>query len=614
MIFGREWQGAIPGTLVPRVAWVLGIAALAVAVAIVALPYIASNRIVRDRIALEMGAWSGYDVSIGAAPEIRIWPDFVAVLTDVSLSQKDDPQREPVIEAERVEAELSPLAALRGDVVFSNVRLVRPMIRVRETPSGTWLPALPGGGRIARSIDAARRIVARGEGAPGSGGLPADFFGSVEFVGGTIVAGDTPIVTGLAGKVEWPQLNRPGSVQAEGTWRGETVSLDVASSNPLRLFGGGPADLSVTLRSAPASFRFEGSATLSAEPSFRGQGKFLAPSLRRFLEWSDAEAAGGAPSGSLGLESSISGNAERVRFEEATVLVNDAPGKGVIDLVLTGARPAVSGTLAFGALDLRSFLAAFTPLESSSGQGPGVIDPRFAHRVSLDLRLSASNATFDGIALADVAATAQVGEQVAAFDISDASAFGGNIQAGIRFRRHANGSDVEMRLLASEIDGGAFGAAAGLSGLVPIGRGNVSVILDGPGNSWQSILGSADGSISASFGQSALSSFNLERFLELARQGGFFALDQVSEGTLPIEAAELKAVVVDGVARIENAEARWPGMRLRLDGIMSYDGHGVALSGSIGPAGQQAAPIQRFFVGGSWTSPYISPVPVGRTE
>ena len=57
-------------------------------------------------------------------------------------------------------------------------------------------------------------------------------------------------------------------------------------------------------------------------------------------------------------------------------------------------------------------------------------------------------------------------------------------------------------------------------------------------------------------------------------------------------------------------------MRLQLNGIIAYQGRGVALSGRIGPAGQPAAPAteQRFFVGGSWTSPYISAAPAGRAE
>ena len=40
-----------------------------------------------------------------------------------------------------------------------------------------------------------------------------------------VLAGDTEIVTGLSGKVEWPVLNRPGSAKAEGIWRGEKVTL-----------------------------------------------------------------------------------------------------------------------------------------------------------------------------------------------------------------------------------------------------------------------------------------------------------------------------------------------------------------------------------------------------
>ncbi len=614
-IFGRG-QALIPGYAPSRGLWLIGIAALAIVALAAALPYFASNRIVRDRIALQMSAWSGYDVSIAAAPEIRIWPEFGAVLTDVSFTPRDAPEGPPAIESERIEVKLSPLAALGGEAVFSTVRLIRPVLRVRQTPGGNLWPPLPGGGRLARSIETARGIVAENPGSPEIGRFPADVFGTVEFIEGTIVEEGAEIITGLAGKVEWPALNRPGSAKATGRWRGEPVTLDLASANPLLLFGGGAADMSVTLRSAPASFRFEGTATLAEEPHLEGQGKFLAPSLQRFLEWTGAEkAAAGVPAGSLGIESNISGRIGRLRFEGATVLVNDTPGEGVIDVVMKGGLPVVSGTLAFGSLDLRSFLSAFTPPGSAPAEGPGNIDTEFVDRIGLDLRVSASKATFDRIQLSDVAATAHVGRQAAAFDISDAAAFGGNVQAGIRFRRQAEGSDVEVRLLASEIDGGAFGAAAGLGGLVPIGRGSVSVILGGPGNSWESFLGNANGSITANFGPGAFSGLSLDRFLERASAGGFFALDEISGGTLPIEAAELQANVTNGVARIQKAEARSPLMRVQLSGIVSYAGRGLALSGRIGPAGQDAGEGgQRFFVGGSWRSPYISPVPAARAE
>jgi AsmA protein len=97
--------------------WLSAIAAVAVLI-VAALPMIASTRIVQDRIALEMSAWSGYRVDLADAPEIDIWPSFKAVLSDVRLSDWEDKSHQPVLEAESVELELSAIAALRGVVVI----------------------------------------------------------------------------------------------------------------------------------------------------------------------------------------------------------------------------------------------------------------------------------------------------------------------------------------------------------------------------------------------------------------------------------------------------------------------------------------------------------------
>ena len=220
-------------------------------------------------------------------------------------------------------------------------------------------------------------------------------------------------------------------------------------------------------------------------------------------------------------------------------------------------------------------------------------------------------ATAGSIALTDVAATARVNDGFAAFDISDAEAFGGNIQTGLRFDRKSDGTRVEMRLLASEIDGGAFGAAAGMTRLMPIGRGTVSVILNGQGGTWDSLLGHANGSISASFGSGALSGFDVDSFLTLIRDGSFFSLDEVSKGTLPIDALELEANISDGVATLEKAEARSALHRIVLSGTVPYLGGGLSISGAVEPFSQPiaesgAAAGTNFFVGGSWNAPVVS--------
>ena len=60
----------------------------------------------------------------------------------------------------------------------------------------------------------------------------------------------------------------------------------------------------------------------------------------------------------------------------------------------------------------------------------------------MDLRVSARQASLGSIVLADVAATARIDETLAAFDISDASVFGGDIQAGLRLDRKAEATGI----------------------------------------------------------------------------------------------------------------------------------------------------------------------------
>ncbi|MER9353566.1 AsmA family protein, partial [Mesorhizobium sp. M0514] len=306
-------------------------------------------------------------------------------------------------------------------------------------------------------------------------------------------------------------------------------------------------------------------------------------------------------------------------FENTAVTLDNHPGMGALDFSFGDALPVISGTLAFDTLDLRSLFSAFTPLAPTGETGPGEIDTSFADRINLDLRLSAAHASAGAIQLADVAATAQVKNGLAVFDISDASAFGGNVQSSLRFDRKPEGSQVEIRLLASDIDGAAFGTAAGMTRLVPASTGTVSVILKGPGKSWDSIFENADGSVSATFGPGALSGLNLPAFLKHTEQGGFFALDDVSDGTLPMDGAELKATISKGVARLDKAEANSAKYKVWLSGIASYGGRGLALSGGVTQADPAAAPVNgqqgsnqsSFFVGGTWSTPFISPISRG---
>jgi AsmA protein len=124
-----------------------------------------------------------------------------------------------------------------------------------------------------------------------------------------------------------------------------------------------------------------------------------------------------------------------------------------------------------------------------------------------------------------------------------------------------------------------------------------------------------------------LDGLDLQAFLKRNQQGGFFALDDVDKGSVPIDGAEIKASISKGVARLDKAEINAQKYKIWLSGIASYAGRGLALSGGVVPNGQPAqqpqansqaaspAPpaqnLSLFFVGGNWSTPFISPIAPG---
>src|SRR5690606_11726905 len=101
------------------------------------------------------------------------------------------------------------------------------------------------------------------------------------------------------------------------------------------------------------------------------------------------------------------------------------------------------------------------------------------------------------------------------------------------------------------------------------------------GQSLDTMLSLADGTLSAHFGKGELEGIDLEALVSKTASGGFFPLSDIAKGILPIDAADLEATIVHGVGRIQKAEVRSGPRIVFLSGILPYAGRGVALSGTI---------------------------------
>lgn len=605
----------MPDWLARRSVWIGGAGVVLVILVMTGLPLIASTQIVRDRISFQMSAWTGYRVRLNETPEIRVWPTFRAVLSEVTLLDWNEAEPKSVLAAERVEMDLSALAALRGDVVFTRMRLIRPVLRLIEQDERLRLPAPQDWGRLNRSVETARQAVSEAPTDPDTSGLPGDAFGTIEFEQGRVIADggeqQTNIVTSLSGSLEWPALNRQVSLLASGIWHGESVSLTASSTQPLILLGGGKAPLTFSLQAAPANVSFTGSASLAGDNFIDGQLKIAAPSLARLIDWTHALSLPTNGLGPVELSARVVGDMRRIKFEDTALNIAGSSGNGLIDVSFGVGDPLVAGTLAFDMLNLPALLNAFSPVSTAASAVPEISASIASGDYNFDLRFSAANATFGTATLTNVAAAAKVNDELATFDISDATAFGGTIQFGMRADRTEGRETIELRMAGEEIDLSRLAAALGHERLVPQAPCTFSLMLKGAGADLQSVLRSGSGTLSASLGPGTVSGLNLDAFFEHSAAGEFFPLSAIENGSLPIDGAEFKASITKGVAGLETAEGRSGPYTISLDGLVPLAGRALALYGRISePAEDEAStePPLSFFVGGSWSAPFIAPL------
>ena len=603
----------MPVPIVRKTIWAIAALLAAALLVVAALPVIASTQIVRARIAEELSDWSGYRVTLGGAPAIEIWPSFRTVLTDVRFHSRTGTADQPVLQAERIEAHLSAWRAIGGSIVFSRVNLERPLLRVRAQGRFAFLPESSGGGRFYRAIEDLR-----------AGRVPVDeAFGSISFRDGRIVetGAATPedLAVGVTGTIDWPGMAQPAALNATGTWRGEVVGVAAFVEAPQALLSGARSTLNASFQAAPFTATYNGSAAMQDGLILDGNLTSSSPSLRRALEWSEAKLTPAAAIGAVSVKGKIQGGFDRLKVENAEIAFDGNPGVGALEIAVSGATPTIAGTLAFDHLDIASFLAAFSVPATPDTIEPQIFDLSFTEQINLDLRLSAGRASVGAITMTEVAATAQVRSGLAAFDISDATAFGGVLQAGFRVDRRPEGDVGEMRVSASEVDWGAVAAATGWQKNAPQARGSLSAVLKSPVQAWSALPRLISGTISGKLGGGSISGINLAALLAHRPEQGFFPLSDAADGTLAIDSAEFKATLIGGAARLDSAVAQTPKETVRLAGIISYVGQSLAMSASVGPR-QPAEPgkpdtSRHFFIGGSWTAPFLTPsLPVWTAE
>ena len=103
----------------------------------------------------------------------------------------------------------------------------------------------------------------------------------------------------------------------------------------------------------------------------------------------------------------------------------------------------------------------------------------------------------------------------------------------------------------------------------------------GPGRDWDSFLETADGSFSASFGPGSVNGFDLAAFLDRFKQGGFFPLRDVSSGSRSDRPRRIRASSPTAWRASRRPRPRSASACIGCPGVVPYVGGGLALSGGV---------------------------------
>lgn len=626
------------------------LSAAAMATLLALIPFIVSTDSIRIRVAQEISAWTGYSVELREAPRLRVFPVLRASLEGVTLSKLSEQGAKPFMSANRIEVELSPLDALMGRLSFSETQIVRPHFNIGgpvDNFSGLLDAIANSNGRLGTAIRAQRALQQSGENDKTLAAQQASQpFGRVVIRDGTVSFNrpdsdeepkEDQQITKLSATLEWPRTSSAATLRGSALWRGENTQFNVTASQALPLLAGGTSDVTASFTSTPVNITFEGKANISNDRFFEGALSAKTPSLSNAVRWLGLPpVAGSTEVGVFSLDSTTTSTPRRLKFDNVEMTTDESPAKGVIEIGFEQDTPAVTGTLAFEKLDLRRLFSIFVPLPDNRPRPPNErdqsgqdnIDTSFIDRAELDLRLSAQTATAGPVSMTGVAAAVQIRGGRAMFDIGDAKAFNGILQANLQIVRDLKTATGELRFNASDIDSSQLFAALGFDKPFVNGKGNVSLFMKGPANRWSALLTGAQGNVSVQLNNGQMQGFSVQDFLTKAQSQGFFALERQENVSLAFNRLDLKANLSDGVATLENARLGTTDGTLNLAGIVPFVDRSLALSGEVifpesqpqqqqeNTDGQQvgAAPTKpplHFFVGGSWDRPFISPSSTG---
>ena len=557
------------------------------------VPVLLPKEAVKTRIAEQISAWTGREVSVRGDPVISVFPSLSVQIDGVAISGPATMRDADLAEMESLTGSVRLLPLLIGDIEFAAFEMINPKIRlVRDgADNRNWM--------FDSSVAA----------------LQLAFTGDVPLGAFTLVDGRIDFDDRLTGRretldavnleIDWRSVSRPFVLSGSATWRGEPVSIEAGARDPVSFIKGRQTPFTARLGAALMTIDFDGTATGLKNTRFGGQLDLSSSSLRGFLGWIGNPLAEGASLAGLAISGEAAVDKDGLDISTAQVSLGGNTGTGSLRVGF-GGRPLITGTLAFQSLDLTAYLSDPGSLRASPDWKLEAIDPDWLRTVDADIRLSSEQVTAGRLSLAETATVILVEDGVLEVGIAQASFFGGALTGRLSLTDKHEGAAAQAQLRANGFSLAEAGRMLDLDRPLS-GQSSISGDLSTDGATLGDLLANMDGTVTIGAAAGALPGFGLDALAASMLTGA--PVSAINTGNEP--RAEMAYRSVDASLKFLNRSAFVNNARLETDDF-SVDLNGlIALkNGAVDLAGNMllpdaGVPPQSFRIRGSVLEPEL---------
>ena len=586
----------IAATGLKRVAIAVAAMIVVAFVTLIALSFLMPAATVRDAVAKEIHAVTGLDPILRGDFNVSLFPSGTVSFHNVLLG--DDRTGEPAVMADELTARLRYFPLLAGRIEIADVTLVRPTITVTFQSGGrsNWSGLIDS---LAHALtpNPDRRAT----------------FSEIGISDGVIVIHDidkgfVDRLSNVEFQVAWPSISRSFGANGHFMWRGETIDASLTLSDFLAALSGEHSGIKLRVAGAPIKLAFDG--TASSEPTLKIEGTLAvdAPSLRDAMLWSGKNKLpfGGFGRFALRAQTTLGGGV--IALSNANVELDGNTAEGALTLS-SGDFRLVQATLAADTLDLTPYVSGIRLLAANKrnwDQLPITLDG--IEDLNLDLRLSAARIKIAQAELGRTAVAANMRDGKLDITIGEAQAFGGVVKGSIGLAIADGGVEANSHLQFVDVDlESSLREVFGVQRLT--GRGNMTLNVDGSGDSVLALTNTLNGTASMNAHSGALVGINVEQLLRRLERRPLSGNGDFRSGRTPFDDLLIDMTIAQGTVSVDKMHVDGPAVRLALNGQASVPMRDLDLKGtatliSTETDNQFELP---FVVQGRWDDPILLP-------